>query len=101
MAIKNIDLLFARASAFQKTLVRIDHQTKKTNVSTQLAINFNTLLDEIKKEIPADAASHLPQAVGSATSLHQRAGLVSINYVDLEILIDQVLGILEVLKTQK
>jgi len=101
MASKNIDMLSIRASSFQTVLVKIDNQTKKKHVSKQMAENFNRLFDDVKKEMSTDDVGHLPQPntfVGDAARV---AGMSDVYYVDLEIMIDTVVGILDRLKSEK
>src|SRR5258708_7254125 len=43
MAVKNIDLLLARASSFKTTLATIDNQSKKSPVTKHLGEGFNRL----------------------------------------------------------
>ena len=98
MAVTNIDLLIARASSFQATLATIDNQTKNRHVTKQLANNFNRLLDEIKKEMPADTASHLPPPITFVSNAAKVAGMSDVLYLDLEIMINEIMNILGVLK---
>ena len=63
----------------------------------QTAEQFNAILEKIRAEAP-DSAPHLPAPITPGDRLLGRAGLTTINYTDLEIKVDTVLGVLNLLK---
>ena len=94
----NLDFLIARVSAHKTILTKKDPKDIKGNVSFPFANDFNSLLEEIKKECP-EAASHLPRAITFESDRARLAHQSDINFVELEIMVEQVLNVLQTLKS--
>ena len=91
-----IDFLIAKMSAFEKTLEKLDNKTKSMQVPTELAKNFNLLLEEITAESPV-AAPELPKPIDLNEGIYQTS-FTDVSYVGLEIMVGQVVAVLGVLK---
>ena len=91
-----LDFLKAKVQALKHTLEGKSGKEKDGRVSIQIAQQFNGILDEVKKESP-DAAPHLPQHI-TWNSPFARLQQADVTFLDLEIMVNQVLAILDVLK---
>jgi hypothetical protein len=89
-----LDFLKAKVQAYKHTLDGKSSQEKDGRVSIQIAQQFNAIVDEIKKELPG-TASHLPQSIGW-TSPFARLQQADVTFLDLEMMVNQVLAVLEV-----
>ena len=96
---KKIDFLIAKISAFAKPLEMLDNKTKSMQVPTELAKNFNMLLEEIAAESPT-AAPELPKPIDLYEGIYQ-TGSTDVSYVGLQIIVGQVVGVLGVLKASQ
>ena len=93
-----VSILKAMAMAFKTNLAK--HPTgKDQHVSLQDANSFNSLLKDIESFKP-DIGQHLPKPVHCDNHLFTGVGKVDITYLDLEILVDQVIGILSVFEAE-
>jgi hypothetical protein len=90
-----LDLIRAKVLAYQQTLEGKSGAAKSGRVSIQLAQQFNAIVDEIKREF-SETATHLPQPIrwtGPAARIAQQA---DVTFLDLEMLLNQVLAVLDV-----
>lgn len=100
MANKTLDLLHVRTMSFKTNLAKNDSKTRNYHVTKHLADNFNSLLEDVKKQLSTDDAGHLPPRIPFVSDASRVAGMSDVLYVDLEIMVDQVAGILERLKAE-
>jgi hypothetical protein len=91
-----LDFLKAKVQACKHTLDGKSGKENDGRVSIQIAQQFNALVDEIKKESP-DAAPHLPQHI-AWTGPFARIEQADVTFLDLEIMVNQVLAVLDVLQ---
>ena len=87
----------ATITAFKNTLEGKSPKEKQKHISTQIAEQFNAIVDNIKKEFP-DAASHLPQPITSKGIASRDMQIADIKFLDFEMLLNQVLAVLEVIR---
>lgn len=94
-----LDFLKAKVQAYKHTLEGKTGKEKDGRVSIQIAQQFNAIIDEIKKE-STEAAPHLPHPV-TWNSPFAQTGLSDVKYLDLEMMLNQVLAILDVIRESK
>ena len=93
-----IEFLLAEAQAYKAVLSKLSVHEKSRAVPIHTAKQFNAMLDRIRVEAP-DSAPHLPCPILGGQSPSARLNqLTSINYTDLEISVEIVLGVLALLK---
>ena len=93
-----IEFLLAEAQAHKIVLDKTSPHEKRKLVPIHTAKQFNVLLDKIKAEAP-ESEPHLPKRIVGGTSHEARMNqLTSVNYTDLEISVEIVLGVLNLLK---
>jgi hypothetical protein len=100
MADMTLDLLHVRATSFRTHLAQSDSK-KCLHVTKQLAENFNRLLEDARNQLSTDEAAHLPHAITFVSNAATVAGRSDVLYVDLEIMVDQLAGILGHLKSSR
>jgi hypothetical protein len=66
-------------------------------LSIQIADQFNPVVENVKKEYP-DAAPHLPQPITWTGIAAQDMQIADITFIDFEMLLNQVLAVLDVLR---
>jgi hypothetical protein len=89
-----LDFLKARVQAYKHTLEGKSGKEKDGRVSVQTAQQFNGIVDEVKKQAP-DAAPHLPPHI-TWNSPFAKIQQADATFLDLEIMVNQVLAILDV-----
>jgi hypothetical protein len=95
----SLDFHRATIRAFKNTLDGKASKEKEKHISIQIAEQFNVIVDNIRKEFP-DAASHLPQPITMKGIASRDMQIADIKFLDFEVLLNQVLGILEVLEAR-
>ncbi len=93
----SLDFHKATIMAFKNTLEGKSAKEKEKHISIQIAAQFNSIVDNIKKEFP-DAASHLPQPITWNGIAAMDMQIADITFLDFEMLLNQMLGILEVIQ---
>src|SRR4051794_28518924 len=96
MAATQLDFLRAKVIAYKNTLEAKSSTEKNKHVAIAVAQQFNGFLEEIKKESSV-AAPHLPHPVtwkGHAADFQK----ADVTYLDLELLVNQVLAVLDVVR---
>src|SRR5207249_3920083 len=91
----SLDFHKATIMAFKNTLDGKSPKEKEKHISIQIAEQFNSIVDNIKKEHP-DAASHVPQPITMKGIASRDMQIADINFLDFEMLLNQVLAVLEV-----
>jgi hypothetical protein len=91
-----LDFLKAKVMAVKHTLDSRSSKEKGGHISVQTAQQFNAVIEEIKKASP-EAAPHLPQPIQWGGHMARLASQANVTFLDLEIMVNQVLGILDVL----
>jgi len=94
-----LDFLRANVQAYKHTLDGKSSKEKDGLVSIQIAKQFNAIVDQIKKEAP-DAAPHLPQSI-EWTGPFSQMQLADVNFLDLEMMLNQVVAVLDVVRSSK
>lgn len=93
----SLDFYKATVLAFKHTLEGKSAKEKEKHVSIQIADQFNSVVENVKKEYP-DAAPHLPQPITSKGIAAQDMQIADIRFIDFEMLLNQVLAVLDVLR---
>ncbi len=91
----NLAFLKASMTAFKETLGGASDKQKGDLISIPTADHFNGLLDRIRAEAP-EVAPHLPPRV-TAKSDFSIMGKSDIKFLELEMLVNQVIHVLGVL----
>jgi hypothetical protein len=94
-----LDFHKATVLAFKNTLEGKSAKEKERHISIQVAKQFNAVVDKIKGEHP-DAATHLPEPITWKGIAAQDMQIADISFLDFELLLNQVLGLLEVLEAR-
>jgi hypothetical protein len=94
MKISNLDLLKAKAMSIQTALGRAPASAKGGPRTRVMAEEFNRLVDQISTDYPS-VASALPQPIKPSMKFPTQA---KANYIDLEILAQQVVEILSLIE---
>jgi hypothetical protein len=92
-----LDFLKAKVLAYKHTLDGKTSKEKEKHVAIQIAEEFNSILEEIKKLSP-DAAPHLPKPISWKGIAAQDMQISDIRFLELEMLLNQVLAILDVVR---
>jgi len=93
-----IEIIEAQLRSFKSTLEKATDKQKEGLVTIALAENFNRMVEQTIQLFP-ELKDHLPQKIESATSMKRRAGVSDVNYLDLEILTDQVFSLIQLKKS--
>lgn len=93
MPLTPIKILERRLTTFRTTLQGASDRRKDGNVSLAIADEFNGVLEEVSALLP-DFAGGLPKPAPTR-GFGVEMGLVPINYLDLEMLVDQTLAMIE------
>jgi hypothetical protein len=99
MALDILDLLRMKADSFRRVLNQTPQQAKKNHVTIPMSEEFNRLLDEVATASP-DVAGALPKKI-TAVSDARIAGYADVKLVELEILSEQLVGILDLLISKR
>src|SRR3954469_7034350 len=89
MDLTKAQLVKARLVAFKTTLAAIPDAAKNEHVSTELAKNFNGLVEMVTADFP-QVKDHLPKPIKSTTLLG-KAGKADETYLDLQVYVEQVI----------
>src|SRR5947199_271239 len=95
----SLEFLKARVQAIKHTLEGKSGKEKDGRVSIQIAQQFNSVVDNIKKEF-SNAAPQLPQPITTKGIGSHDMQIADITFLDFEMLLNQVLGTLEVLEAR-
>jgi len=93
----NLDFHKATLMAFKNTIEGKSLKEKEQHVSIQVAQQFNGLVDNIRKEHP-EAEPHLPKSITMNSIAAQDFQIADIRFLDFEMLVNQVLSTLEVIR---
>lgn len=91
----SLDFLNAKVLAYKNTLDGKPAKEKAKAVSIHIAQQFNAMLEELKKEAP-EVASHLPQPI--AWNPMFREGPSCVAFLELEMMLNQVVAVLDLLR---
>ena len=92
-----LDFLRANVVAYKNTLDSKTAKEKKDLVSRAIAAQFNAIIEEIKKEAP-EVAPRLPKPITFNTLVAQDFQRSDASYLDLELMINQTLAVLDVVR---
>lgn len=93
----SLDFHRATMMAFKNTLEGKSSKEKENHVSIQIAEQFNGVVEAIKNEHP-EAAPHLPKPITWKGIAAQDMQIADIRFLDLELLLNQVLATLDVIR---
>ena len=91
-----LEFIKAKVSAYKATLTPKTHKEKEGRISIQMAQQVNAFVEEIKKEAH-EAATHLPQPIGW-DSPFARVAQAEVSFLELEMMLNQILAVLDVLR---
>jgi hypothetical protein len=91
-----LDGLRARVFALKQTLDAKTPQEKSGRVTSAMAQHVNSLLEQIKQEVPSFAAQ-LPQPITSRSDFGI-AGFSDIKHLELEMMLNEVVAVLDLLR---
>lgn len=94
-----LDFVKAKVQACKHTLDSKSDKEKDGRVSIQIAQQFNAIIDEIKKEA-SEVAPHLPQHI-EWNSPFARVQQADVTFLDLEMMLNQVIAVLDVIQGNK
>lgn len=94
---RTLDFLKAKVQAYKHTLEGKSGTEKERHVAIHVAEEFNRILEEIKKESP-EAAPHLPRSITWTSVFADDMKVADVTYLDLEMLINEVLAVLDVIR---
>lgn len=100
MMATTLDFLKAKVQAYKHTLEGKSAREKENHISIQIAEQFNGIIENIKREYP-EATPHLPQPITWKGIAAQDMQIADIRFLDFEMLLNEVLAILEVLRESK
>lgn len=92
-----LDFLKAKLQAYKHTLDGKSGKEKERHVAIHVAEEFNGILEAIKKESP-EAAPHLPKPITWTSVFAHDMKVADVTYLDLEMLINQVIAVLDVIR---
>ena len=98
MALSTLQILRTTLESFRTTLQGAGSGRKDGQVSVQVAREFNTIVERVRELLP-EVVDGLPKRVlikGPMTNM----GLAPIKYLDLEMLVDQVLAMIQLAESQ-
>jgi hypothetical protein len=92
-----LDFVRAKVLAYKNTLEGKPTREKEKHVSIQIAEQVNSFMEEIKREFP-EATHHLPPPITwiGMGALDMR--ISDVRFLELEMMLNQVLAILDVLR---
>ena len=96
MTISKLKLLKTRVKAFKSSLESSSTSERQQKASVQTTQHLNKLIDETASDF-ADLAPSLPAKLRSMSIAARRAGVSDHSYMDVEIMIDQILALLELI----
>jgi hypothetical protein len=99
MAVDKLDLLRVRADSFRRFLNQNPERAKKNHVTIPTSEEFNRLLEEVATGFP-EVEDALPKRI-TPVSDAAIAGYADVTLVELEILTEQLLGILDLLISKR
>jgi hypothetical protein len=99
MPLDKLDLLKMKADSFRRVLNQTPQSAKKNHVTIPMSDEFNRLLEEVATAFP-EVADALPRKI-TAVSDARIAGYADVKLVELEILSEQLVGILELLLSKR
>jgi hypothetical protein len=88
-------LIKARLVAFKTTVAAVPDSAKKERISTELAKNFNGLVEMVAADYPT-VKDHLPKPIKSMSEF-RKVYKADESYLDLQVYVEQVISILELL----
>jgi hypothetical protein len=100
MTLDKLDLLRMKADSFRRVLNQTSQNAKKNSVTKPTADEFNWLLDEAALAFP-QVAEALPRRITSMSLESQATGCADVKLVELEILSEQLVGILDLLISKR
>ena len=83
--------------AFKNSLEGKSSKEKENHISIQIAEQFNEVVESIKKEHP-EAAPHLPKPITMKGIAAQDMQIADIRFLDFELLLNQVLATMDVIR---
>ena len=95
-----LDFHRAKAQAYKKTLEATPGPQKHEQASNIIAKQVNELVEAIKTEFP-DAAQHLPPTITWANPFASRTGWSDVKLVEMEMMLNQIIGVLDVLRASR
>ncbi|MBI3461637.1 MAG: hypothetical protein HY000_01050 [Planctomycetes bacterium] len=99
LALDNLDVLKLKADSFRRVLNQTPQLAKKNHVTMPISDEFNRLLDEVATAFP-DVAEALPKKI-TAVSPARLAGYADVKLMELEILSEQLVGLLDLLISKR
>jgi hypothetical protein len=99
MPLDKLDLLKMKADSFRRVLNQTPQVVKKNHVTIPMSEEFNRLIEEAVTAFP-DVADALPRKI-TAVSDARIAGYADVKLLELEILSEQLVGILELLISKR
>jgi hypothetical protein len=93
-----LEFVKAKVGAYKKALDGKSAKEREGRISIPIAKEVNAFIEEIKNGTP-EAAPHLPQPIRWDNLHLLRQGLADVNYLELEMILNQMLDVLEVLKS--
>jgi hypothetical protein len=99
MTLDKLDLLKMKADSFRRVLNQTQQSAKKNHVTIPMSEEFNRLLEEVATTFP-QVADALPKKL-TAVSDARIAGYADVNLVELEILSEQLVGIIDLLISKR
>lgn len=96
MTLEKIDFIRAKLDGIKTTLERVPASDKTGHIGITIAKDFNTVLQEMG-EIYPELASGLPSPIG-ITGPFRQLGKAGASYTDLEILCEQVLNLVRLVR---
>jgi hypothetical protein len=95
-----IDIFITKLLAYKTIIAQTPSKEKEGQVSKQLADQFNTMLEGIATEWP-ELAPSLPTRIAARSQLSRRMALTDFKFVELAIVVEQVLGLLNLYKSKR
>ena len=94
------DFILTDILAYQSALSRATSKQKENHVPTPTAQQFNALLDRIKAEKP-ELAPRLPDLITFGSEAARFLDASDITYLDLEISVERIIGLLQLYKSHR
>ncbi len=92
MAINKLRIFKIQAESMRKSLSGNSEKDKSHSINQQIADRFNDILKEIREGEP-EASEFLPSPI-TTTGDNKILGIADVSYMDLEILLDQLIATL-------
>jgi hypothetical protein len=92
-----LDFLKAKVLAYKHSLEGRSSNEKQRHVAIHVAQEFNSCMEEIKKEAP-EAAPHLPKPITWDGIAARDMQVADVTFLDMEMLINQTLAVLDVIR---